>query len=56
MLFVEMKIPGKSGYYCIEIGKVQAIQKSTNVSLSDDLMSSGCLSAAMLTASRYSNI
>ena len=35
--FVEMEIPGKScwGYYCIEVGKVQAKQKSTNLRLSD---------------------
>ena len=54
VLFVEMGILGKScwGCYCIEIGKIQAKQKSTNLSLSD---ASGCLSAAMLSASRYSN-
>ena len=57
VLFVEMEIPGKSywGYLSIEIGKVQAVYQA-NLLVWVYLMSSGCLSAAMLTASRYSNI
>ena len=37
VLLVKMEIPGKScwGYYCIEVGKVQAKQTSTNLRLSD---------------------
>ena len=37
VLFVEMEIPGIScwGYYCIEVGKVQAKQKSISLRLSD---------------------
>ena len=49
VLFVEMEIPGKScwGYYCIEVGKVQAKQKFTNLSLS------GCLSATNIQIFQY---
>ena len=53
VLFIEMEILGKCCLddYCIEVGKVQA----KKILIWVYLMSSGCLSAAMLTTPRDSN-